>query len=170
MYKHLRLFGCKAFFHISKEFQDKLAPKSKKYVFIGYGELGKMGYRLWDPEARKIVCSNDVFFNEDKMHKKPITIVEIHIVIFEEDGHVHRDVQNARQVGQNAPHVQEEVRGDEQAIEAQPIIRRFGRVSRAPDWYVPSLDYVMLTDCEKPSCYKEAMLREDKLKWEKAMQ
>ena len=53
-----------------------------------------MGYRLWDPEARKIFCSNDVFLNEDKMHKKPITIVEIHKVIFEEDGHVHKGVQN----------------------------------------------------------------------------
>ena len=28
----------------------------------------------------------------------------------------------------------------------------------------------MLTDCDKPSCYKEAMLRDDKVKWEKAMQ
>ena len=28
----------------------------------------------------------------------------------------------------------------------------------------------MVTNCEEPSCYKEAMLREDKLKWEKAMQ
>ena len=72
-----------------------------------------MGYRLWDPKARNIVCSNDVFFNEDKMHKKLVTIVEICRVIFKEDGHVHRGVQNVGQVGQNAPHVQEEVRGDE---------------------------------------------------------
>ena len=28
----------------------------------------------------------------------------------------------------------------------------------------------MLTDCEEPSCYVEAMLRDDKLKWERAMQ
>ena len=28
----------------------------------------------------------------------------------------------------------------------------------------------MLTNCEEPSGYKEAMLREDKLKWEKVMQ
>ena len=112
-YKHLRVFSYKAFFHISKEFQDKLAPKSKKCVFLAYGEPCKMGYRLWDLEARKIVCNNDVFFNEDKMHKKLITTIEICKVIFEEDGHVHRGVQNARQVGQNAPHVQEEVRGVE---------------------------------------------------------
>ena len=62
-----------------------------------------MGYKLWDPEARKIVHSNDVFFNEDKMHEKPVKTVEIRRVIFEEDGHVHRGVQNAGQVGQNSP-------------------------------------------------------------------
>ena len=73
-----------------------MAPKSKKCVFLGYGEPGEMGYRLWDPEARKIVRSNDVFFNEDKMHKKPAKIVEIRRVIFEEDGYLHRGVQNAK--------------------------------------------------------------------------
>ena len=43
-------------------------------------------------------------------------------------------------------------------------------MSRALDRYVSSLDYVMLTHCEEPSCYDEAMLRDDKRKWEKAMQ
>ena len=28
----------------------------------------------------------------------------------------------------------------------------------------------MLTDCEESSCYQEAMLKDDKLKWERAMQ
>ena len=50
------------------------------------------------------------------------------------------------------------------------MLRRSTRESRAPERYVPSLDYVMLTDCEEPSCYQEAMLRDDKLKWERAMQ
>ena len=62
--KHLRVFGCKAYCHILKEFCDKLAPKSKKCIFLGYGELGKMGFRLWDLDARKIVRNNDMFFNE----------------------------------------------------------------------------------------------------------
>ena len=43
LYKHLRVFGCKAFCHIPKEFQDKLALKLKKCVFLGYGERGAMG-------------------------------------------------------------------------------------------------------------------------------
>ena len=78
-----------------------------------------MGYRLWDPEARKIVRSNDVYFNEGKMCKKPIPTMEIHRVVFQEDGVVqNRDIaHNAGQQGQNAPIVQED-RVEPQALEA----------------------------------------------------
>ena len=55
-------------------------------------------------------------------------------------------------------------------VEAQHIVRWSTRISRPPDRYVPSPDYVILIDCEEPSCYKEAMLKNDKIKWEKAMQ
>ena len=61
-------------------------------------------------------------------------------------------------------------REEQQVQEAQPILRRSTRVSKALDCYVPSLDYVMLIDCKEPSCYEEAMLRDDKLKWERVMQ
>ena len=54
-----------------------------------------------------------------------------------------------------------------QAPEAQQVLRRSMRVH--PERYVPSLDYVMVTDCEEPSCYEEAMLKDDKRKWERAM-
>ena len=77
--------------------------------------------------------------------------------------------QVAQANGQNAPMVQDG-REEQQVQEAQPVLRRSTRVSKAPDRYVPSLDYVMLTDCEEPSCYDEAMLRDGKLKWERAMQ
>ena len=53
---------------------------------------------------------------------------------------------------------------------AQLVLRRSEQVTRAPNRYVPSLDYIMLIDYDEPSCYKEAMQREDKDKWEKAMQ
>ena len=105
-YKHLRVFGCKAYYHIPKEFCDKLAPKSKKCIFLGYGEFGEMGFGLWDLEARKIVRSSDVFFNEEKMHKKPIKTIEIRRVVFQEDGQVHNR-QVAQANGQNAPMVQD---------------------------------------------------------------
>ena len=119
-----------------------------------------MGFRLWDREAKKIVCNHSVFFNEEKMHKKPVKIVEVRRVIFQEDGH-----ENAREQQQVAQRQEEvRVREDEQVVEAQPIVRWSTRVSRPPDRFVPSLDYVMLTDCKETSCYDEAMLRDNKLK------
>ena len=91
-------------------------------------------------------------------------------VVFQEDGGVHnRQVAQAKQHGQNAPIVQEG-REEQHIQEAQVSLTRFARVSRALDCYVPSLDYVMLIDCKEPSYYEEVMLKDEKLKWERAMQ
>ena len=48
-----------------------------------------MGFRLWDPESKNIVCSHDDFFDEEKIQKRPIKTVEIHRVVFQEDGQAH---------------------------------------------------------------------------------
>ena len=71
--------------------------------------------------------------------------------------------------GENVPHVQEE-REEQQVQEAQYVLKRSTRQSRASSCYVPSLDYVILMDCKEPIFYEEAMFRDDKLKWEKAVQ
>ena len=34
---------------------------------------------------------------------------------------------------------------------------------------MPGVDFVLLTDSDAPSCYKEAMLASDKSQWETAM-
>ena len=44
--KNLRIFGYEAFYHVPKEFRDKLVPKSRKFKFFGYGDFGNMGYFL----------------------------------------------------------------------------------------------------------------------------
>ena len=45
-YQHLRVFGCEAFCHAPKHLRDKLAPKSKKCIFLNYGKLGEMVFCL----------------------------------------------------------------------------------------------------------------------------
>ena len=47
---HLRVFGCEAFVHIRPELSSKLDAKSIKGLFMGYGEEGEMGYRIWIPQ------------------------------------------------------------------------------------------------------------------------
>ena len=54
-YDKLRIFGCEAYALIPKDHRHKLEPRSRKYVFLGYGPDGEIGYRLWDPKHRQIV-------------------------------------------------------------------------------------------------------------------
>ena len=58
--------------HVPKENRSKLDVKSKKCIFLGYGD-GERGYRLWDPSALKLVRSRDVVFNENNMFKEEST-------------------------------------------------------------------------------------------------
>lgn len=44
-YSHLRVFGCKAFGHVSKEHRQKLDDKATPCIFSGYGDE-EFGYRL----------------------------------------------------------------------------------------------------------------------------
>jgi hypothetical protein len=62
---HLKVFGCDAYVHVLKENMSKLDKKAKKSIFIGY-KYGLKGYKLWNPETKKVVYSRDVVFREMK--------------------------------------------------------------------------------------------------------
>ncbi|MCO5557605.1 hypothetical protein L7F22_011171 [Adiantum nelumboides] len=47
--------------------------------------------------------------------------------------------------------------------------RRSTCIYKPPDQYVPTMDFVMLTDCDEPCSYTEAMKRDDHVKWKKFM-
>ena len=53
---HLRVFGCDTYVHVPKEKRSKLDNKSERCIFIGYKD-GLKGYKLWNPETRKVVYS-----------------------------------------------------------------------------------------------------------------
>lgn len=60
---HFRTFGCFCYAHVHDSQRTKLEAKSKKCIFLGYSEESK-AYRLYDPEAKKILTSRDVVFDE----------------------------------------------------------------------------------------------------------
>jgi len=43
--------------------------KSRKSIFVGYGELVK-GYRLYDPNRARVFHSRDVLFNKKRSEVK----------------------------------------------------------------------------------------------------
>ena len=66
-YDRLRVSGCEAYAFIPREKRTKLAPHATKCIFLGYGTDGEFGYRLWDPENRKLIWCSDVVFNEESI-------------------------------------------------------------------------------------------------------
>ncbi|KAL8115253.1 hypothetical protein AgCh_021912 [Apium graveolens] len=53
--------------------RDKLDPKEKKCIFIGYGS-DDMGYRFWDELTKKVVRSRDVTFNDNAVYKDMLIV------------------------------------------------------------------------------------------------
>ena len=47
-------------------------PRAKKFVFLGVKKNMK-GYRLWDPESKKIVLSQHVTFDETSLLKYTVS-------------------------------------------------------------------------------------------------
>jgi hypothetical protein len=62
---HLKVFGCEAYVHVSKENRSKLDKNVEKCMFIGY-KYGLKGYKIWNQETKKVLYSRDVVFKELK--------------------------------------------------------------------------------------------------------
>jgi hypothetical protein len=62
---HFRVFGCIAHVHIPDNLRKKLDDKSSVCVNLGLSDESK-GYKLYNPENKKIVISKDVIFEEGK--------------------------------------------------------------------------------------------------------
>ena len=60
---HLKVFGCNAFVHIPDQKRKKLDKKSIRCIFVGYPASCK-GYKLYNPETKKMLRSRDVSFME----------------------------------------------------------------------------------------------------------
>ena len=66
---HLKVFGCNAFVHIPDQKCKKLDKKSIHSIFIGY-PAGCKGYKLYNPETKKMFGSRDVIFMETSFGHK----------------------------------------------------------------------------------------------------
>ncbi|GAA0147204.1 hypothetical protein LIER_36475 [Lithospermum erythrorhizon] len=155
-YAHLRVFGCMAYVHISKDERSKLDEKSKKCVFVGY-ELDEFGYRFFDLVQRKLICSRDVVFMED------YTIEDIDKVEKEDP---------TLKTKRWEINVENEVDHEVESVE-QPIVSNELRRStrdRRPSVRYSSNEYIFLTDGGEPESFEEVLEDENKKEWMDAME
>ena len=64
-FKHLRVFGYRAFVHVPRDKRSKLDNKAKQIMFLGYSNE-EFRYRLWDSATKKFIRNKDVVFFEDQ--------------------------------------------------------------------------------------------------------
>jgi len=65
----VREFGSPAYFSAK---DDMVNPRAKKFVILGV-KRNRKGYRLWDPENKKIVLSQHVTFDETSVLKSTVS-------------------------------------------------------------------------------------------------
>ena len=171
-YKHLRVFGCRAFVHIPKDERSKLDDKTKPCIFLGYAHE-EFGYRLWDPVSRKVIRSRDVVFLEDQVpddaKEKPESNSEVPFNLDPVPSLAVQDYGGDIQPEQGDP--VDDGAGDEEIPPAQnevPPVRRSVRERQPSTRYSPH-EYVMLTDGGEPQSFAEAMAHDQKEKWLEAM-
>ncbi|GJZ27300.1 putative RNA-directed DNA polymerase [Tanacetum coccineum] len=188
-YRHLRVFGCKAFVHIPKDERSKLDVKTKPCVFLGYGQ-DEFGYRLYDPVQKKLVRSRDVVFEEDltlkdveKAERETIPQHNDDLIDLDPvppkhfDSQFGDDIQNDEEQGADDVDAQEQPNLDEDVHPELPVpdmppflpLRRSTR-DHHPSTRYSAHEYVLLTDGGEPECYAEAMEDEHKKEWFEAME
>ena len=182
-YKHLRVFGCKAFVHIPRDERSKLDSKTRPCVFIGYGQ-DEFGYRFFDPVQKKLIRSRDAVFMEnetiediqkvgrdapntdassipEKLEPPTPAVGEIHPEVAEPEAPL--DVQPDDPNDDDGSHYQPP------AAEGSPPRTRSGRVVQ-PSTRYSSNEYVLFTDGGEPDSFEEAMKDGHKHKWMEAME
>ena len=60
---YFRVFGCKCWYTIPRSKVQKLGPRGKVAIFVGYAETSK-AFKLIDLETYEVVISRDVLFDE----------------------------------------------------------------------------------------------------------
>ena len=171
---YFKVFGSTAYMHIPKDERSKIDAKSKRCIFMGYSE-GKKGYRLFNPETRKIVHSRDVIFDERKSgilaNSEPVAIPnDQNFIEFtpESDTESKNDTEYQ---SNDEEYASAEDAGTE---ETSPQWRRSGRQRRPPDYYGEwtSMAYAsnIATSCaNEPTSYEEAIKGPESAQWRQAM-
>jgi hypothetical protein len=156
---HLKVFGREAYVHVPKENKSKLDKKVEKCIFIGYKD-GLKGYKLWNPETKKVVYSRDVVFREIKDVVKQDVLPSK-----EEPKKIEFDLKDDESDSTEEHESKEE-------DPHTPVLRRSVRERRQPERYTPSdfcSNFALSITDDDPRIVREAVDSEDGKLWKKAM-
>ena len=161
---NLRPFGCICYAHVPKDERKKFDPKSRKCLFLGYGDCVK-GHRLYDLSRSKVIHSRDVIFNEKKLEGTEVECNK-EIETSKAIGIAPEELAETEPVDAVEPAVVLEPAEGEPADQREIAVRRSGRQRNPVDRYG---EWVTIADVEDPKTYEEAVATDEK-KWRHAME
>ena len=154
-YKHLRVFGCKAYVYIPKDERSKLDDKANECIFLGY-QHEEYGYKLWDLVARKLIRSRDMFLKDQiigdaEKSDEPQSSLDILIILSSVSPFVVQDDHRGAEEDNNDCPIEpvDQAPLEPPAPPVEPTLKRSTRERRLFIKYPPH-EYVMLRD-EKES-------------------
>lgn len=156
----LQIFGSIAYAK-TLGYTQKLASRSKKYLFVGYA---LNGYRLWDETLRKIVVHRDVVF------VKPEKVINSNKIQVKTEG---QEVPEEREEEIEQEQIRDEVEPTQEAQKNYPGSgegcneTRSGRKIKIPE---KMKDYILDLEDESFLTYDEAISGPDKNRWKEAIQ
>ena len=149
---------------------DKLEPKSKKCVFIGYPKE-TIGYTFYHKsEGKMFVAKNGTFLEKEFLSKEVSgRNVELDEVIVP---YLNLENSSSEKSIPMMPTPTGEESNDKDHETTDQVAtkpRRSGRARSAPEWYGNPVLEVMLLVHDEPTNYEEAMMSPDSDKWLEAM-
>lgn len=191
---NLRVFGCTAYERIDGH-HHKLESRSKKYIFVGYSETQKGGYRLTTLEnPRAVHIGRNVIFHEDVFCDSEINNLEYNAVPNIHDSPmkpIKHPLQSGDPIEEEAsqtlpfPEVDNDVTFEPSELNSSdtilndsdpdqispPMTRSRGRMNIDPE---PTEDQLITfaisaVEEDEPSTAAEALARPDGKLWRKAM-
>src|SRR5215216_4074181 len=164
----LKVWGCDTYVKTLQP--DKLEPKSKKYVFIGYPKE-TIGYTFYHrSEGKLFVAKNGSFLEKEFLSKevsgRKVELDEVIVPYLELESSAAPEI-----VPVSSAPTREEANDEdhETSNDATTEHRRSTRSRATPEWYGNPVLTVLLVDDSEPVNYEEAMMSPDSEKWLEAM-
>ncbi|KAK8953905.1 hypothetical protein KSP39_PZI002955 [Platanthera zijinensis] len=168
-YSDIHIFGCPVYTLVQDSERTKLDAKSKKCIYLGR-KAGTKGFKLWNPDTKKVEVRRDVIFNEASMLKKsqsqskemvktPVTPLEV-------------ELERSDQADDHGDSPDPEDADVVQPTEVEPysIAREsVRREVRLPLRLHDTVAYVFQVISSDPGSYQEAMKSSDNSQWKEAM-
>lgn len=168
-FSFLEVFDCVSYVHIKSYAHNKIDAKSRKCLFIGY-KYELFGYHFWDNQNRKIISRN-VLFNEKVMYKDKssttadvaphkfefVSLDKLLEIIVQSEGVSDKESES----GAPFPIAQP---SDPKFSTPTVVVRRSSKTTRLPQWFSPTLNYILPIDCDEPQSYDEILRYENSSK------